>query len=317
MVQHLGCSRRAEGFHLRVLADDLASLRIQVHDQPILAIHHELLEGASLARLQAASGTLAAGQRPHRAQVDLERHPGIRNGLCLRVLLGKLLGLLDHRLDLLCGEASLVARHCERLTCGRAPVRCLHAEDAVRVDGEGDLHLRLATRCRRDASQPELSEEVIVAGQQALALVDLDVHGWLTVTVRRDYCRILRWERRAPPYHRRHHPTHCLDAKGQGCHVQEKCSLPRAVVAQSPSQHGSTISHCLIGVDATGGGLPTEGALDQLLDLGDARGAPDEKHAVNIGSSHARILQDTLHELNGPLKQVLIELLKPRSRQCP
>ena len=59
-------------------------------------------------------------------------------------------------------------------------------QHAVRVDVEGDLDLRYTTRRRRDAVEVELSEEIVVLGHRALALVHLDEHTRLVVGVGRE-----------------------------------------------------------------------------------------------------------------------------------
>ena len=57
-------------------------------------------------------------------------------------------------------------------------------QDAVRVDVEGDFDLRHAARGRRDAVEVELAEVLVVAGELALALQDIDsTPGWLSLEV--------------------------------------------------------------------------------------------------------------------------------------
>ena len=54
-------------------------------------------------------------------------------------------------------------------------------EDAVRIDIEGDLDLRLATAGGGNAVELEVSEQLVVDEHRALALGDADVHGGLVV----------------------------------------------------------------------------------------------------------------------------------------
>ena len=54
-------------------------------------------------------------------------------------------------------------------------------DDAVRVDVEGDLDLRDATRSRSDAGQLEGAQRLVIARKLTLALVNLDEHARLVV----------------------------------------------------------------------------------------------------------------------------------------
>lgn len=55
--------------------------------------------------------------------------------------------------------------------------------DAVLVDVEGDLDLRQASGRGRDAVQVELAQTVVVFGELALALKNLDEDPWLVVGI--------------------------------------------------------------------------------------------------------------------------------------
>ena len=91
-------------------------------------------------------------------QVRLEAVARVDALLDLLVLVGVLLGLADHALDVLLGQAALLGRDRDLLGLARALVLGGHLEDAVRVDLEGHLDLRHAARRRRDAGELELAE---------------------------------------------------------------------------------------------------------------------------------------------------------------
>ena len=93
-------------------------------------------------------------------QVRLKAVARVDALLDLLVLVRVLLGLADHALDVLLGQAALLGRDGDLLGLARALVLGGHLEDAVRVDLEGHLDLGHAPRRRRDAGQLELAEPV-------------------------------------------------------------------------------------------------------------------------------------------------------------
>lgn len=68
------------------------------------------------------------------------------------VLISVLLGLLDHALDFLGGETTLVVRDRDALSLTSALVDSRHLEDTVGIKLEGDLNLGNATGCRTACS---------------------------------------------------------------------------------------------------------------------------------------------------------------------
>merc|ERR1719231_1931142 len=101
----------------------------------------------------------------------------------LLVLLLEALGLLDEFVDFVLGEAALLVFDLDVVGDALALLDGLDVEDAVGVDVEGDLDLRLAARHGRDALEVELAEQVVVLGHLALALEDLDADAGLVVGV--------------------------------------------------------------------------------------------------------------------------------------
>jgi hypothetical protein len=74
--------------------------------------------------------------------------------------------------------------------CCSLPVPCpwRHVDDAVGVDVEGDLDLRHAARCRRNADEVEHAEHLVVGSHLALALEDPDGHRvWLSSAVEKTW----------------------------------------------------------------------------------------------------------------------------------
>src|SRR3954454_20996318 len=91
----------------------------------------------------------------------------------LLVLLGELLGLAYHLLDVAVVETAR-GLDPDLLLLAGALVLGGNIDDAVGVDVEGDFDLWNATRRRRDADQVELAEDLVVRGHLALALENAD-----------------------------------------------------------------------------------------------------------------------------------------------
>ena len=95
-------------------------------------------------------------------------------GLDLRldglVLLGELLGLGHHAVDLLLGQATLVVGDGNGLSLAGALVAGADLQDTVGIQVERDLNLRNATGGGRNTGELELAELVVVLGQGALTL---------------------------------------------------------------------------------------------------------------------------------------------------
>lgn len=97
------------------------------------------------------------------------------------VLIGVLLGFLNHALNLFRAETALVVGDGDALALASALVTCANLEDSVGVKLEGDLNLRNTTWGGGNTSQLELSELVVVLCHGALAFEDLDQDHGLVV----------------------------------------------------------------------------------------------------------------------------------------
>merc|ERR1719401_1576482 len=157
---------RANALNLLVLLLDLLciSLRVRVHPRlAVLESVHDLLFLVGvhlLAEALVVAGALSGAA--HRVHVAVEGVLSVDALLDLLILIGKLLGLLDHLLDLLLRQAAFVVGDRDLLALASALVLSTDVQDAVGVDLEGDLDLGLATRGRRDATKLELAEQVVV-----------------------------------------------------------------------------------------------------------------------------------------------------------
>merc|ERR1719253_1604707 len=271
----LGHDRRADALDLLVLLLDLLGVRLRVGVQPGLAILERihdllLLLGVHLlAKALVVAGTLSGAA--HGVDVAIEGVLRVDALLHLLVLIRELLSLLDHLLDLLLSETTLVVRDRDLLALARALVLGAHVQDTVRVDLEGHLDLRLAARSRGDPAELELAEQVVVLGHGTLTLEDLDVHGRLVVLVRGEDLRLLRRDHRVAVDELRHDASHGLDAERQRGHIEEQEVLT-ALAAEDAGLDSRTVGDGLVRVDAAVGLLSVEEVLDELLHLRDTRG---------------------------------------------
>lgn len=162
-----------------------------------------------------------------------------------------LLGLVDHALDLHLRETTLVVGDCDAIRLAGRLVGCGDVQDTVGINIEGDLDLRNTTRCRRNARELELAEEVVVLGASTLTLVDLDEHTGLVVGVRGEDLRLLGGYSRVTLDERSHDTTSGLDTGRERSDIEQKeiLSLLRGITREDGGLDGSTVRDGLVGVD--------------------------------------------------------------------
>ena len=221
------------------------------------------------------------------------------------------LGFLHHPLDFLLVEAARRGDGDLLLLAGAEILR-LHVDDAVGVDVEGHLDLRHTARSRRDASELEAAEQLVVRGDLTLTLIDLDLHRRLVVVGSGEGLRPLRRDRGVALDQLGHHATLGLDAEGQRRDVEQQDVL------DVPGQHAGLDRGAdgddLIRVDAPVR-LLAEQLLDDRLHLGDARRPADEHHLVDLRRIEPGVGERLLGRPDGLLQQVLDQLFELRAAQ--
>merc|ERR1719460_127559 len=187
--------RGADALDLLLLLLDLLCVSLRVAREPVLTILDRVVDGLLLILVHLLTETLvvtrALNGRLHRVDVPVKGVARVDALLGELVLLRKLLGLPDHLLDLLLRQAALVVRDGDLLRSAGALVLGADVEDAVRVNLESNLNLRLPARGRGDPGHVELAELVVVLRHRTLALEDLDGHRRLVVLVRREDLALL------------------------------------------------------------------------------------------------------------------------------
>ncbi len=185
--------------------------------------------------------------------------------------------------------------------------------DAVRVDVEGDLDLRDATRGRRQAGQLEHAELLVVRRDLALTLVDLDLHGRLVVLGRREDLGPLGRDRGVALDELGHDAALGLDTEGQRGHVEEQDVLD--LTLEHTGLQGRADGDDLVRVDALVGVLTAGELLDELGDGRHTGGAADQDHVVDLGQLDAGVLDDVVERGLAAVEQVRGQLLELGARE--
>ena len=201
----------------------------------------------------------------------------------LEVGLRVAVGLGDEALDLGLGEAAGGIELDALGEVGRHVAR-RDVDDAVGVDGEGHLDLRHAARRRRDADQLEAAERLVLGGELALALEDVDLHGALVVHHGGEDLRVLGRDRRVALDQLGEQPALRLDAERERGDVEQHQVLD--VAAQDAPLDGGAHGDHLVGVDLAVR-LAAEDPLDRLGDQGGAGLAADQQHLVDLVGAQA------------------------------
>mmetsp|Transcript_13431 Transcript_13431/g.20743 ORF Transcript_13431/g.20743 Transcript_13431/m.20743 type:complete len:127 (+) Transcript_13431:346-726(+) len=94
--------------------------------------------------------------------VILQLVPCLNSLLHRLVLLSGFLGFLDHPLDILLRQATLLVSNDNRLNVSVGLILSTNVQDPVDIDLEGDLNLRGSTGGGVNARQVELAEDVVV-----------------------------------------------------------------------------------------------------------------------------------------------------------
>merc|ERR1719311_908416 len=310
--------RRADALDLLLLLLDLLRVGLRVARQPVLPILDGIVDSLLLVLVHLLPEALVLARTLNRGLhgVDVSVESIARVDALLRqlVFLRELLRFPDHLLDLLLRQPALVVRDRDLLGVARALVLGADVEDTVRVDLEGDLNLRLATRCRGNARHVELTQLVVVLRHRTLALVHLDRHGRLVVLVRREDLALLRRDHGVTRDELGHDAADGLDPERQRSHVEEE-KVGAALTGEDAGLDRSAVRHGLVRVDATVRFLAVEEVLDQRLHLRDAGGAADQNNLVNLSLLQTRIVHHILHRAEGLLEEIAAELLEARAGQ--
>lgn len=225
------------------------------------------------------------------------------------VLLGVLLSLGNHALNLLLGKTALIVLDGDGLRLASALVVGRDLEDTVGIELEGDLDLGNTTGSGGDTSELELAQDVVILGHGTLTLEDLDQDDGLVVGGGGEDLALASGDSGVTGNELGHDTTSGLNTEGQGVDIHEDDITGTFLTGKDTSLDGGTEGNGLIGVD-TLGRLLVEVLLDQLLNLGDTGGATDENDVVNLVLLDLGVLENLLDRLDGLLEEINVELLE-------
>jgi len=224
------------------------------------------------------------------------------------LLVGSLgsLGLLDHAVDVGVGETT-AGFDCDRAGLSGGLVLGGDIHDAVCIDVEGHLDLRVTTGSHRDAAELELTKELVVNSHLTLTLEHLDAHLSLVVSRCREHLRLLCWDCGVSVNETGEDTTKGLDTQRQGSNVEKKDVLN--LTSENGTLDSGTNSDSLIGVN-TLIGLLSEEALHDFLYLGHSSHTTDKQDFINLVLRQARVLEGELARLYGSLNEVINNALQ-------
>ncbi|MPM63602.1 hypothetical protein SDC9_110483 [bioreactor metagenome] len=169
-----------------------------------------------------------------------------------------------------------------------------HAEQAVRIHGEGHADARRACSHGRNAAQLEARQAAAVLHQIALALHHMDRHGGLAIFVGGEVLRLGGGNGFVAADDALDQATHGLDAQRQRDHVEQQQVACGVIARELIGLDGGAQRHHLIGIKVGERRLAEE-FLHCLLHLQHARGATDHHHALHFVARDLRITQRLAH----------------------
>merc|ERR1719370_1683119 len=178
-----------------------------------------------------------------------------------------------------------------------------------------DLSAAGTSRSRRNASEIELAQIVVVLGHGTLALVHLDRHSGLVVAVGGEGLGLLGGDGGVPLDQGSHHTSSSLNAERQRGNIEEQQvgHSFAGVTGEDGSLHSSTIGNRLIRVNRLVQFLAIEEVLQELLHLRDPGGASNQHDVVDAALVHLGVAHRLLHWLKCALEEVRAQLLEPGS----
>lgn len=199
--------------------------------------------------------------------------------------------VLDHLFDV-CVRQTTGSLDTDLLFLARALVLGRNLNNTVCVDIEGDFDLRNATRCRGQADEVELTEQLVVLRHFALALRNADGHSRLVVFGGREGLALLRRDRRVAIDQTSEDTAQRFDAERQRGYVEQKNVLD--VALQNAGLDGCTHGNNFVRVNALVR-LFAEQLLHDFLNLRHTAHTTDENDFIDLEADTPASLRAALH----------------------
>jgi len=277
-----------------------------------LLLGHFVSRGAGLEELESVVGGLHDGLNVHLGEVlsevavleglshlvavvlDLVFHLDL---LALGIILMlELLGVVDHLLDLLFGETSLIVSDSDALSLSGGLIGGGDVEDTIGINLKSDLNLRSTTGCGRDSDKVELSELMVISGHLTLTLENLNFDAWLVINSGGEFLHLLGGDGGVSGDDDGHDGSVGLNTLGKRGDIEEEEILDGlgTLTGEDGGLDGSTEGDGLIGVDGSVKLLAAEEVLEHGLDLGDSSGTTNKDDFVDLVLGDLGIGEDGL-----------------------
>jgi len=229
------------------------------------------------------------------------------------ILFLEFLGILNHLLDILFGESTLVVGDGNLVLLTGCLIDSRDVKDTVGINIEGNLDLWNTSCSWWDTLKVEFTKLVVILGHLSLTLKDLDVDTWLVILISGESLRLLGWDGSVSLDDVSHDTTGGLDTHGKWGDIKEQklSGLLVTLTSKDGSLDGGTVSDSLIWVNGFVEGLSVEEVGEHGLNLWDSGGSTNEDDLVDLTFTNSGVLQDVLdwwHTFSEEIHAKLLEL---------
>ena len=221
------------------------------------------------------------------------------SGLAGLIGLTELLGVVDHGLDLGVGKTGTGRDGNGLILVGRL-VLGRDVDNGVGVDVKGDLDLGNTTVRRGDSNELEVTEELVIADELTLSLVNLDLDSGLEIGSGGEDLRLLGRDGGVAVDQTGEDTTEGLNSEREGSDIQKEDV--HNLTSEDGTLNGGTNGDSLIGVDGLGS-VTTEDGLDGLRDLGHTGHTTNEDNLLDILGGKTSILEGLAAGLDALLNE--------------
>ena len=223
------------------------------------------------------------------------------------------LGILNHLLDILFGESTLVVGDGNFVLLTRCFINSRDVKDTVGINIEGNLDLWNTSCSWWDTLKVEFTKLVVILSHLSLTFEYLDVDTWLVILISSESLRLLGWDGGVSLDDVSHDTTGGLDTHGKWGDIKEQKlrGLLVTLTSKDGSLDGGTVSDSLIWVNRFVEGLSVEEVGEHGLNLWDSGGSTDENDLVDLTFTNSGVLQDVLdwwHTFSEKIHAKLLEL---------
>mmetsp|Transcript_8272 Transcript_8272/g.27507 ORF Transcript_8272/g.27507 Transcript_8272/m.27507 type:complete len:698 (+) Transcript_8272:103-2196(+) len=312
VLVHLADDRVAHAFQLLELILEFVNFSRLVTVQPRDRGFDGVFDGLLVIGVELTANVGVVHGVAHVVRVVLDGVLGFNLLLVLFILSLELLGVLNHALNVLLGQATLVVGDGNLVLLTRALVFRRNVEDTVGIDVEAHVNLRNATRRRRDTREFKLTQQVVVARARTFAFKDLDQHTRLVVRVRGEDLFLLGRNGGVSRDQHSHDTANGLETHGKRGNIEEEQVLHLfvAFARQNRRLHGGAVRDGFIRVDGLAQFLAVEEVGQERLNLRDTGRTTDQDDFVNLSLVKLGVAQALFNRVHALAEQIHVELFK-------